>query len=321
MLVRPERCGRKGLEEAVIEFKRIVCPIDFSESSARSLAHAAALAGWYESQLTVVHVTPAFDPIHVQGELGVPVPVPNPIPRDEALTQMRRTLDSAGVRLDAHLTVETGDAAAAIVQQAVTTQADLIVMGTHGRRGFRRMLLGSVAETVLREAPCPVLTVPPRTRAASEKVVVFKRILCPLDFSPSALRALDLAVDLARQADGTVTVLHIVEWLAEEEPRVSAHFSIPEFRGHLIDDAKSRLHDLVSTQPRTWSEIEEVVVFGRAYREILRAAEAGAVDLIVMGAQGRGGLDLALFGSTTQQVVRSASCPVLTVRSNRELAE
>ena len=171
----------------------------------------------------------------------------------------------------------------------------------------------------MREAPCPVLTVPPHVSATASEAVTFKRILCPVDFSPSALQGLGFALDLARQADGRVTLLHVVEWLAEEEPRASTHFNVPEYRRHMVDDAQERLRNLVAEESRTWVEIADVVVFGRAYREILRAAETKPADLIVMGAQGRGGIGLALFGSTTQQVVRGATCPVLTVRGLPQL--
>jgi nucleotide-binding universal stress UspA family protein len=82
----------------------------------------------------------------------------------------------------------------------------------------------------------------------------------------------------------------------------------------MVADAEERLRHLVAQESRTWTEIDNVIVFGRGHREILRAAEAKPADLIVMGAQGRGGVGLALFGSTTQQVVRGATCPVLTVR-------
>ena len=166
----------------------------------------------------------------------------------------------------------------------------------------------------MHEAPCPVLTVSPHTEAATSDVVTFKRILCPIDFSPSALQALGFALDLARQADGRVTLLHVFEWLPEDEPRSSAHFNVPEFRGYMVKDATERLRTLVTEESRAWCEIEGTVVLGRAHRAILRALEATAVDLVVMGAQGRGGVGLALFGSTTQQVVRNAACPVLTVR-------
>ena len=87
----------------------------------------------------------------------------------------------------------------------------------------------------------------------------------------------------------------------------------------MVADAQERLRNLVAEESRTWVEIADVVVFGRAYREILRAAEATPADLIVMGAQGRGGIGLTLFGSTTQQVVRGATCPVLTVRGLPQL--
>lgn len=298
----------------MIEFKHVLCPVDFSETSTRALAHAGALARWYGAQLTVLHVVPTFDPVQVRTEFGVPVQMVNPVTREEVLREMRQDLERAGAPAQAHLIAEAGDVSATIVDQALGTGADLIVIGTHGRRGFKRLLLGSVTETVLHEAPCPVLTVSPRTEAASSDVVTFKRILCPIDFSPSALQALGFALDLARQAGGLVTLLHVIEWIPEEEPRAYAHFNVPEFRVYMVDDAKQRLRSLVAEESRAWCEIDDAVVLGRAHREILRAAEAASVDLIVMGAQGRGGVGLALFGSTTQQVVRGASCPVLTVR-------
>jgi nucleotide-binding universal stress UspA family protein len=228
------------------------------------------------------------------------------------LDELGRALERTAVPAKATFEAMAGDASSTIVDQAVSMGADLVVMGTHGRRGFRRLLLGSATEAVLHQAPCPVLTVPPRAGAAPSQPVTFKRILCPIDFSPSALQAFGYALDLARQADGHLTLMHVVEWLAEEEPRTSMHFNIPEYRRALAADAEERLRMLVAEEPRTWADIETTLAFGRAHREILRGADTNGADLIVMGAQGRGGLDLALFGSTTQQVVRGAACPVLT---------
>ena len=302
----------------MIEFKQIICPVDFSESSVRALAYAAALARWYDAQLTVLHVVPTFEAMQVRGDLGEPIRVVTPMPREQVLEEMSRSLNLAALSPRATPIAESGDPQATIIDQALSKKADLIVMGTHGRRGFKRLLLGSVTEAVLREAPCPVLTVPPHAPASVSETVTFKRILCPIDFSPSALQALGFALDLARQADGRVTLLHVVEWLAEEEPRASAHFNVPEYRRYMVEDAQERLRNLVAEESRAWVEIDDVVVFGRAYREILRAAESKPADLIVMGAQGRGGIGLALFGSTTQQVVRGAMCPVLTVRGLRQ---
>ena len=302
----------------MIEFKQIICPVDFSESSVRAFAHAAAIARWYDAQLTALHVVPTFETIQVLGDLGYPVRVVTPTPREQVLEEMTRTLNLAAVSPRATPIAEAGDPQTTVIDQALSKKADLIVMGTHGRRGFKRLLLGSVTEAVLREAPCPVLTVPPHAPAGVSQTVTFKRILCPIDFSPSALQALGFALDLARQADGRVTLLHVVEWLAEEEPRASAHFNVPEYRRYMVEDGQERLRNLVFEESRAWVEIDDVVVFGRTYREILRAAESKPADLIVMGAQGRGAIGLALFGSTTQQVVRGAMCPVLTVRGLRQ---
>jgi nucleotide-binding universal stress UspA family protein len=261
-------------------------------------------------------VVPTFYPIPLSpATFTGPVQTVVPMSREEVLEEMRRVTTAAGMgSLDLHLSAQQGDPARRIVDQAVETAADLVVIGTHGRGGFERLLIGSVAERVVRTAPCPVLLVPPHLTAAAPAEVTFKHILCAMDFSPAALQALGFALDLARQADGAVTVLHALEWLAEEEPRAHAHFNVPEYRYYLAEDARERLRTLLASESRAWSAIEERIVFGKAYREILKLAAESPTDLIVMGAQGRGGLGLTLFGSTTQQVVRAAACPVLTVR-------
>ncbi len=297
----------------MIRFNQIVCPVDFSESSERALACAATLARRYDAQLTVLHVVPTFEPMQVRGDLAEPVRVVTPMRREEVLEEMTRSLNLAALSSRATPVAESGDPQTAIIDQAVSKKADLIVMGTHGRRGFKRLVLGSVTEAVLREAPCPVLTVPPHVPTVPE-TATFRRILCPIDFSPSSLQSLGFALDLARQADGRVTLFHALEWLPEVEPEASPHFDIAGYRRSMIENAQERLRNLVADESRTWVEIGDVVVFGRAHREILRVAEAKAADLIVMGAQGRGGIGLTLFGSTTQQVVRGAMCPVMTVR-------
>jgi nucleotide-binding universal stress UspA family protein len=304
------------LEALMIAFKQILCPTDLSEASVRSLTYAAAFARWYGARLTILHVVPTFEAMTVgPGALNGPPQIVMPLSRQEVLDEMRRITESTGIdSSDATLSAEAGDPVRNIVDQALAIGADLVVMGTHGRSGFERLLIGSVAEKVLRKAPCPVLLVPPHMAANADPDVSFKHILCPMDFSPAALQALGFALDLARQSEGVVTLLHALEWLTDEEPREYTHFNVPEYRQHLVDDARERLQALVADESRTPTAIEHRVVVGRAYREILQVAQESGTDLIVMGAQGRGGLGLALFGSTTQQVVRAATCPVLTVR-------
>ena len=301
----------------MIEFKQILCPTDLSDASVPSLTYAGAFARWYDARLTVLHVVPSFEPIAIgPGAFYGPLQMVLPMSREEVLAEMRQFTESAGLgSVHASLSAHEGDPTRTIVDEALAIVADLVVMGTHGRSGFERLLIGSVAEKVLRQAPCPVLLVPPHVTAKAPPEVSFKHILCPMDFSPSALQALGFAVELARQSGGLVTVLHALEWLAEEEPRENIHFNVPEYRQYLIDDARQRVRALVAEESRAGSAIEDRAVLGRAYREILRIAADSSTDLIVMGAQGRGGLGLTLFGSTTQQVVRAATCPVLTVRS------
>jgi nucleotide-binding universal stress UspA family protein len=275
------------------------------------------LAEAHEAKLTALHVVPTFDPLPVPpATLAGAAHIVYPVSREEVLEGLRRAMDAAGARSSrTSLAADAGDPARTIVDRAVEIRADLIVMGTHGRSGFERFMIGSVAEKVLRKAPCAVLTVPPHTAATSAGDVRFVHVLCPMDFSPSALLAFGFARDFARQSHGTVTLLHVIEWLAEEEPGVHGHFDVPEYRQHLIANARQQLRTLVAAEAGGEGAIQEAVVLGRAHREILRRADDLPADLIVMGAQGRGGLGLTLFGSTTHQIVRAAPCPVLTVRA------
>jgi nucleotide-binding universal stress UspA family protein len=300
----------------VITFEQVLCPVDLSDASTRPLAYAAGVSRWYDARLMVLHIVPTFDPIPLhEGALEAPVRIVYPLSREEVVGELRRVVQESGVEpAGVELIAEAGeDAARAVVDQAVARRADLLVMGTHGRSGFDRLLLGSVTEEVLHRAPCPVLTVPPHAPGARPADVAFTHILCALDFSPGSLQALGFAVELAKQGGGNLTILHVIEWLAEHEPRTYAHFNVPEYRRYLMEDAHERLRALAE-EARARSTVEDLVSTGRAHREILAAAADRKADLIVMGAQGHGGLGLALFGSTTQQVVRAAECPVLTVR-------
>lgn len=299
----------------MIRFKHVLCPIDLETSSARPLAYAAAIAGWYESTLTVQHIVPTFDAVPIiSGDFITPAQVLPPLSREDVLAEMRRLAEPIVGPTNVSFRADEGEPTAIILERALELPADLLVLGTHARRGMQRLLLGSVTESVLHDAPCPVLAVPPGAPAAAPSPVGVQRILCPVDFSPSSLQALGFALDLARQANGTVTILNALEWLSEEEPREYGHFNVPEFRRHLMKDAEERLKALVADESRTWVGIETVVAGGRAYHEILGVAADRKIDLIVMGAQGRSGVGKALFGSSTEQVLRRAACPVLTVR-------
>jgi universal stress protein A len=172
-------------------------------------------------------------------------------------------------------------------------------------------VLGSVTEKVLRQAPCPVLTAPARAATAT---LPFKRILCPVDFSEPSLMALETAFSLAEEADARLIVQHVVDWPEDASVAVTAS-SDRELLAQVERQAAQRLESFITDESRVWSRPEAKVTIGKPYREILAAAEDMAADLIVIGVHGRNAVDLTLFGSTTNQVVRRASCSVLTIRS------
>jgi nucleotide-binding universal stress UspA family protein len=294
---------------------QVLCPVDLSEMSIRALAYAGAVAEWYGSRLTVLHVVPSFEPMEVRaGALFDPVHFAYPMTRDQIEERLQDAVREAGITSGVTCVAEAGVPAAVIANQTVATAAELIVMATHGRSGWRRLMLGSVAEEVLQTAPCAVLTVPPGAPRLPRELTG-EMVLCPVDHSPAALQAAGFAVDIARQVDAGVTFVQAIEWLAEEEPRALAHFNVPEFRRALMQQADEDLHKLIAELPKVPRGATATVTLGRAHREILRLAAEAHAGLIVMGARGRGAPGLAALGSTTLQVVRAAGCPVLTVRS------
>jgi nucleotide-binding universal stress UspA family protein len=295
----------------MISIARILCPVDFSDISHHALAHAAAIAHWYEARLTILYVfvnVPTID---------VPPLVLEESDRGRLMVQMRRfaAVVPAAVQVEYQLE-EAAFAHDAIVEQVDAIGADLLVLGTHGRSGFQRLFLGSVSEKVIRRARCPTLIVPARAAdIGTDAPVQFRRILCAIDFSDSSLAALEYAITLAEEADAQLTLLHVTEMplaLTQEPFVLDVEFS--RVRDAAAKDARRRLQDLIPERARTYCTVETSVVEGRAYREILQQAAEKNTGLIVMGVHGRGALDLLVFGSTTHHVIRGSTCPVLIVR-------
>jgi nucleotide-binding universal stress UspA family protein len=199
---------------------------------------------------------------------------------------------------------------------AESDAADFVVLGTHGRSGFEHLMLGSVAEKVLRRAACPVLTIPRAATGATGAVPgMFHRILVGVDFSEASLRALEYALSLAEEADAHLTVLRVVEIPGELAEWAKDSGEGQGYVERWKAAAFTRLRGVVPDAAREFCHVEERVEAGQPYREILRIAAADDAGLIVVGAQGHGVLDRMFFGSTAHHVVRQASCPVLTLRA------
>jgi nucleotide-binding universal stress UspA family protein len=291
--------------------ERILCPIDFSDIAHHALAHAAAVAKWYDARLTMLYVFVSLPTV------DAPPLVLEEEDRARLIAQMREFAGSVARDMPADYQVrEAGLVHDAIVTQVDATKADLLVLGTHGRSGFQRLFLGSVTEKVMRKVKCPTLIVPPRAPdVAPAASVQFRRILCPIDFSDSSLAALEYAINMAEEADGQLTLLHVTEVPAAltQEPFV-VETELSRVRDAAVNDARRRLEALIPEEAGDYCKVDTAVVEGRAYREILRQAAEKKTDLIVMGVHGRGALDLLLFGSTTHHVIRASTCPVLIVR-------
>lgn len=300
-----------------MDVRRILCPVDFSEPSAHALEQAARMARWYGARLTVLHVRPTVVPhpdISAEGHMA-PWLVAELETLCQRVTAACADAAAAGVQVDAM--TSAGEPVHEILTHAETLPADLIVLGTHGLSGFRHLVLGSVTEKVLRRATCPVLTVPPRAPGAVSR---FTRVLCAVDFSDCSQKAVAFAATLARQAGATLSLLHVIEWPWQEAtspdlPGVTAAqaLAMADYQRYLETGARERLA-AIAAAALPEGQVTTSVVFGRPYVELLDAARRDAADLIVLGVRGRGALDLGFFGSTANHVVRSATCPVLTVR-------
>jgi len=301
-----------------VNIERILCPIDFSEFARDALDHAVALANWYRAALTVMHVV-EIPPLAIDG-LGAGVGAPSipPLPeRDEVARDVsdfaRPAIGSAALSLDVLVTY--GSPAAAIQLHAEQMRADLVVVGTHGRSGFQRFLIGSVAERLLRTLAVPLLIVPPPVK--KPETVVYETILCPVDFSSESMRALDYALSLAQESGARIILLHVLEgFLDDVDPQRVRNASVVEYLRNAEQDASDRLRAAVPDEARVWAQPIERIVRGRAYRQIVATAEHERAGLIVMGVRGKGAVNRFLFGSTTGHVIREARCPVLTLHAD-----
>jgi nucleotide-binding universal stress UspA family protein len=303
----------------MISIKQILYPIDFSDFSRHALARAAALARAHGASVTAVHVVPVKPPVLLTYvDASVPAPLTlTAAERDGLLSELKEftapeAADGLLVLIDV---VDAPTVHGEILAQAGRLDADLIVMGTHGRTGFERLLLGSVTEKVLRTARQPVLTVGADACPATG-TSAFTRILCAVDLSGCSLAALRYAFALAEESDALVTAVNVVEWTpVGYDPLMGPLADLAGYRVAAETTARARLHEVVAACATKKTAAEEIVTSGKPHHEIVRIASERQSDLIALGIHGRNAVDRMLFGSTAEPVVRRATCPVLTVRA------
>ena len=317
----------KALEvtsHAGISLKNILFATDFSEASQAALPYAAAIARRYDSQLHIAHIMSPASYV-IPSQPGGPVTIDSI--HEAARTDVRQRMETLASHLKTvphHTYVREGEVWESLSDIIRTHEIDLLVVGTHGRTGVKKLLLGSKAEEILRLAPCPVLTVGPKVAGSARLTAIggagkdptpveisVDQIVYATDFSPESLAAAPFATSLAQEFQSKLTLLHVIEKVSDIDCRPGP-----------IDLALQRLEKLVPEEARLWCSPRPAVQIGPPADRILQEALGSRADLIVLGvraASGNLGAATHLPWATAHKVVAHAHCPVLTIPYNTTL--
>lgn len=291
--------------------RRILCPVDFSEHSALALKYAAVGARAFGAELTVLQALdfelPPYFTASQTPQLKKEARGAKAAARKYLVAHVRRTLAPVAKDLASRIVVVEGHPTDAILETAERSGADLIVMGTHGRGGPRRLLLGSVTENVVRHARVPVFVVrqkqhefiDPDTPDALPKL---RRILCPVTPAPASRASLQIAATLAANFGAELTALYSVE---------------PGGRGG-VGGAKDELCAWLPRATGARCEVRPIVRRGRAAEQIVAFAAETQQDLIVLAAHPKPERHGLFYGTTTERVLRTATIPVLVTPTANE---
>jgi nucleotide-binding universal stress UspA family protein len=282
--------------------KRLLCPVDFSERSAEALRYAAALRLTLNGELAILHVS-------ARG----PQPTDAKGSSDVSLGAFASQV--VGLEPSIQLLERQGDAVEEILGAAAAIASDVVVMGSRGRTGLQRLLLGSVTERIIRRSPAPVLTVPLGWRKGGGEAIKLASVLCAVDFSEPSGRAVDYAATIAEAGRAQLVLVHVLEWAEELEKAPNTGNSLlPSSE----DDAIEGMRMLLTNDVLVRCAPELVVGRGAPADEVLRIVQERQVDLVVLGIRRRNPIDLAVFGSTAQQLIRDGRCAVLAVHGGQQ---
>lgn len=303
-----------------IEFKQILFATDFSEASQRAFDYAVALAHRYHSALSVIH---AIAPDPYEPAPIYPLPHELDIVRLAAEQQMGKIAHDARVEdLNHHLLVERGPVWGVLASEMHRANVDLLVLGTRARGGLRKVALGSVAEIILRQSPCPVLTIGPNVPAPDAGPIKFNRILFASDFRPSSVTALPFAVSFAEEYRAKLVLLHMVSPMPIADLGTTCYCPAPfaadallEWQENTREQSARALRTLLPHDTKLASKPEYVVAMDFVPEGILTVAKSHNIDLIVMGAISSSFPRIAAHIPWTlaHKVICQAHCPVLTV--------
>lgn len=294
---------------------RLLLPTDFSACADQALSHAIAVAERFDAELHILHVVNELDPdwygISDADDRAVKL-------RDQIQAEARDRLHELApdTALDTTVALQHSfDVADSVTGYVDEHAIDLVVMGTHGRRGFDRLMLGNVADKVIRHTACPVMTVREEASLAGEQDVAFRDVLAPIDFSDPARQALEVSKAFAGAYHARLHLLFVAE------KRTVPTFSdtgipgvgVVEMDPKIVENAEQALAQLDADVDGPEVETHYHVRKGTVSETIVDVAEDAEVGLIVMATRGLTGASRFLLGSNTERVVRGAPCPVLTI--------
>ncbi|NNE46054.1 MAG: universal stress protein [Rhodothermales bacterium] len=290
---------------AVFKPERVLVAVDFSPASESALESALDFVGSRPVELHLIHVQILFDEAEeVAGkEREIAAEAERLYGR---VTKQRKIANGTKVSYSVERDVAP---ASAILRYAAAHDIEMIVSGTHGRRGFRRMILGSVAEELVRLSECPVLTI--GGEASHHLGEHMKSIVVPVDFSEESARTLSVSRQLAFENQATLEILHVVEETMHPAFYNTGVFSVYDLRPDLDKRALEEMEKLFAEAAGPSVDATFALRQGHAAREIIEYAGEQQCDLIVMSTHGLTGLSHVLIGSVAESVVRTAPCPVL----------
>jgi nucleotide-binding universal stress UspA family protein len=277
-----------------MELKRILCATDFSETATSALGYAGKFGTAFRAKVSLVYADPFLPPLYFTGMQTEDLIGNLQDWKMAARVHLKRYAQTHLPGQDLETLLIEKHSAEGILSAAKALNSDLIIMGTHGRTGFNRMMMGSVAETVLRESECPVLTVHPATK----KEPGIRNILCPVNYTTIAKESLEYAATVSQKFDARLTVLHVVE---------------PEMTKTLEKQEMDRMCEWIPSEVRSHCNVQELMDSGNAAEQVIKMAKSTGCDLIVLGAQHKRFSDVTVIGTTTVRVTRHSPCPVLTV--------
>jgi nucleotide-binding universal stress UspA family protein len=298
-------------QQATVSFKNILLATDFSDASEKAFNYTTAIARLHGSKIYFVHVIPP------EFTSFIPEP-PRDWVRHEAEREMEILANRSELKSIAHeMVLRTGSVWSVLSAEIHEQNIDLLVLGTHGRGGLKKLVLGSVAEEVVRRAGCPVITVGPHIDVPSDATGEIHRILFATDFHPASAKAFEYALLLANQFQAKLILLHVLPPAGLPGPGLTFYNepAVNEWQAKVIATAKSRLEKLLPASIKLWSEPEYGVVFDFTADGILKVADERQADLIVMGANRPLSAKISAHAlkAVSYEVICQSTCPVLTV--------